>query len=40
VVAGIVTKAEDYLYSSAKSYADEDGLLKTEKAIIRWKTYS
>jgi REP element-mobilizing transposase RayT len=40
IIAGIVTKAEDYLYSSARSYADENGLLKIEKAIIRWKTYS
>jgi REP element-mobilizing transposase RayT len=40
VVAGIVAKPEDYCYSSAVSYTDKDGLLKIEKAIIRWKTYS
>jgi hypothetical protein len=40
VIAGIVSKAEEYLYSSAVNYADEEGLLKVKKAFIRWKTYN
>ncbi len=40
VVSGIVNRPEEYRYSSAVSYADGDGLLNIEKAIIRWKTYN
>lgn len=40
VVAGIVEKAEEYLYSSAINYADGNGLLKIKKAVLRWQTYS
>lgn len=40
VISGIVAKAEEYLYSSAVNYADEEGLLKVQKTIIRWTTYS
>jgi hypothetical protein len=39
VRAGIVEKPEEYLYSSAKNYADEEGLLKTEIIERQWKTY-
>ncbi len=38
VRAGIVTKPEEYKYSSASDYADGNGLLKVEKIILRWKT--
>ena len=39
VRAGIVEKAEEYKYSSAKDYAGEQGLITIEKIIVRWKTY-
>ena len=39
VRAGIVLKAEDYKYSSARNYADEEGLIPIVKLFIRWKTY-
>lgn len=39
VKAGIVEKAEEYTYSSAKDYAGETGLLDISTIIIRWKTY-
>jgi REP element-mobilizing transposase RayT len=38
VRAGIVIKAEDYKYSSARDYADEEGLLEILKIVIQWKT--
>ena len=38
VRAGIVTKPEEYKYSSASDYAYGNGLLKVEKIILRWKT--
>ena len=31
VVNGIVQKAEDYIYSSAKNYCGEEGLFKINK---------
>jgi REP element-mobilizing transposase RayT len=40
VRAGIVSKPEEYRYSSAIDYAGEKGLLKVELATIRWKTYN
>lgn len=39
VRAGIVVKAEDYIYSSARDYADEEGLIPIVKLFVRWKTY-
>ena len=39
VKAGIVGKAEEYIYSSAKDYAGEKGLLDINTIMIRWKTY-
>ena len=39
VRAGLVEKAEDYLYSSARCYAGLDNnVLETELAVLRWKT--
>lgn len=38
VKAGIVEKAEDYLYSSARNYADMENLLEIYKASFRVKT--
>ncbi len=38
VKAGIVFNPEDYLYSSARNYADEDAVLEIEKAVLSWKT--
>jgi REP element-mobilizing transposase RayT len=38
VRAGIVDKAEDYKYSSAKSYAGEIGLLEIIPVSFQWKT--
>jgi REP element-mobilizing transposase RayT len=38
VRAGIVTKPEHYLYSSAASYNDEKGLLDIIKVSMTWKT--
>ena len=40
VRAGIVTNPEEYIYSSAKDYSDEKGLLETVKIIRTWKTYN
>ena len=39
VRSGIVTKAEDYLYSSARNYADMESVIDIIKLSIRWKTY-
>ena len=39
VKAGIVAKPEDYLYSSARNYADMEGPIDIIKLDIRWKTY-
>ena len=39
VRAGIVMKAEDYKYSSAGDYADEEGLIPIIKLFVRWRTY-
>lgn len=39
VVAGIVTNAEDYLYSSAKNYANLESVLDIIEVSRRWKTY-
>jgi len=39
VRAGIVAKPEDYLYSSARNYADMEGPIDIIKLDIRWKTY-
>ncbi len=38
VAAGIVEKPEDYLYSSARNYADLESLIEVIKADFRWKT--
>ncbi len=38
VRAGIVDKPEDYLYSSARNYAEREAVLEIVKASIRWKT--
>lgn len=39
VRASIVEKPEDYLYSSARNYADMDGLLEIAYIYPKWKTY-
>jgi REP element-mobilizing transposase RayT len=39
VRSGIVTKAEDYLYSSARNYADLESVIDVIRLIVRWKTY-
>ncbi|MBK8805257.1 MAG: transposase [Bacteroidales bacterium] len=38
VRAGIVENPEDYLYSSARNYADLDSVIEIFKAEILWKT--
>lgn len=38
VKAGWVEKPEDYLYSSARCYADMESIFDTELAVLRWKT--
>jgi REP element-mobilizing transposase RayT len=38
VRAGIVTQAEDYIYSSASNYADMESLLEVIKLEFLWKT--
>jgi REP element-mobilizing transposase RayT len=38
VKAGIVENPEDYIYSSARNYADLPGRVPVIKAVIRWKT--
>ena len=40
VKAGIVEKPENYLYSSARNYADMDSLLDVILIDLPWKTYS
>ena len=35
---GIVQSPEEYIYSSAKSYAGEDGILEVIPVSFRWKT--
>ena len=40
VRAGIVERPEHYLYSSAKDYAGEKGLLDVEILSTKWKTYN
>jgi hypothetical protein len=37
--AEFVDKPEDYRYSSARSYADMDGLLEIVFLDLLWKTY-
>ena len=39
VKSGLVAKAEDYLYSSARNYADMESVVDVIKLSIRWKTY-
>jgi len=39
VRARIVEKPEDYLYSSARNYADLDGMLDIAYIMMKWKTY-
>ena len=39
VRARIVEKPEDYLYSSARNYADLDGMLDVVFVEMKWKTY-
>jgi REP element-mobilizing transposase RayT len=39
VRSGIVTKAEDYLYSSARNYAELENVLDVIKLELKWKTY-
>ena len=38
VRAGLVNKAEDYKYSSASNYADNESLLDVILVTLRWKT--
>ncbi len=38
VRAGLVAKPEDYLYSSARNYAELDSVIEINKAMLRWKT--
>ena len=37
--SGIVAKAEDYLYSSARNYAELENVLDVTKLMLKWKTY-
>jgi REP element-mobilizing transposase RayT len=39
VRSGIVAKAEDYLYSSARNYAELENVLDITKLELKWKTY-
>ena len=39
VVSGIVVNASDYLYSSARNYADLESVLDVIQVNRRWKTY-
>ncbi len=39
VRAGLVNKPEDYLFSSARNYAERDGLLDVVVTYGKWKTY-
>jgi len=39
VKSGIVAKPEDYLYSSARNYADIENVLDVIKLTLKWKTY-
>jgi len=39
VRARIVEKPEDYIYSSARNYADSEGLLEVAFIETKWKTY-
>ena len=38
VRSGIVTKPEDYLYSSARNYADLENVIEVVKVVFLWKT--
>ncbi len=38
VKAEIVSKPEDYIYSSARNYAGLDNILPISVASLRWKT--
>jgi len=38
VRAGLVQKAEDYLYSSARNYAELDAMMEIDKLNVMWKT--
>ena len=38
VRAGFVEKPEDYLYSSARNYAELDAMIEIDKIDVRWKT--
>jgi hypothetical protein len=38
VRAGIVKRAEDYQYSSAEYYAEQEGLLEIIPVVLNWKT--
>ena len=40
VRAGLVQHAEDYLYSSARSYAEQDGMINILMVDRQWKTYT
>ena len=40
VRAGIVEKPEDYLYSSARNYAELDCMLNIDLLSFAWKTYN
>ena len=40
VRSGIVAKAEEYLYSSARNYAEMEGLLDIIQVTRLWKTYN
>ena len=38
VRAGIVYKAEDYLYSSARNYAEIDAMIEIDRIDVKWNT--
>jgi REP element-mobilizing transposase RayT len=40
VVAKVVNNPEEYLYSSARNYAEMDSVLEIKLLPIQWKTYS
>ena len=39
VRSGIVENTEDYIYSSARNYADMDAIIDIDLLSLKWKTY-
>ena len=39
VRSGIVENQEDYIYSSARNYADMDAIIDIDLLSLKWKTY-